>query len=60
MRHLSLIACVLLLAGIAAQAQSQASSATEQIKNVPSFDLSAMDKSADPCNDFYQIGRAHV
>src|ERR1019366_4151194 len=54
MRHLSLIACVLLLAGIAAQAQSQASPATEQIKNVPSFDLNAMDKSADPCVDFYQ------
>src|ERR1039457_1437554 len=45
MRHLSLIACVLLLVGIAAQAQSPASSSTEQIKNVPSFDLNAMDKS---------------
>ncbi len=54
MRRLSLIACVLLLAGIAAQAQSPASSSTEQIKNVPSFDLNAMDKSADPCVDFYQ------
>src|ERR1017187_9026526 len=54
MRHLSLIACVLLLVGIAAQAQSPTSSSTEQIKNVPSFDLNAMDKSADPCNDFYQ------
>src|ERR1022692_4446642 len=56
MRHLSLMACVLLLAGIAAQAQSTASSSssTAQIKNVPSFDRNAMDKSVDPCNDFYQ------
>src|ERR1019366_2654837 len=43
-----------LLVGIAAQAQSPASSSNEQIKNVPSFDLNAMDKSADPCVDFYQ------
>ncbi|HZL68937.1 MAG TPA: M13 family metallopeptidase, partial [Candidatus Limnocylindrales bacterium] len=56
MRHLSLMACVLLLAGITAQAQSTASSSssTAQIKNVPSFDGNAMDKSVDPCNDFYQ------
>ena len=53
MRHLSLLACVLLLAGIMAQAQKPSSSA-EQIKNVPSFDLNAMDKSVDPCVDFYQ------
>ena len=52
MRHLSLIACVLLLAAIAAQ--GQASSSTTAIKSVPSFDLNAMDKTADPCVDFYQ------
>ena len=53
MRHLSLLACVLLLAGIMAQAQKPSLSA-EQIKNVPSFDLNAMDKSVNPCVDFYQ------
>src|SRR5450755_3935578 len=54
MRYLSLIACVLLLAGMAAQAQSPATSSAAAIKTVPGFDLNAMDKSADPCTDFYQ------
>jgi putative endopeptidase len=53
MRRLSLIVCVL-LAALAVQAQSPTSSSTTAIKNIPSFDLNAMDKTADPCVDFYQ------
>ena len=49
------IAAVLLFAGLAAQAQtSGSSSSSDLIKPMLSFDVNAMDKSVDPCNDFYQ------
>ena len=55
MRRLALIVALLLIAGFAAQAQtSNSSSSADQIKPIVSFDLNAMDKSVDPCNDFYQ------
>ena len=55
MQRLSLMACVLLLASMATQAQAQnaSSSSSEQPKPMVSFDVNAMDKSVDPCNDFY-------
>src|SRR5215472_2255760 len=40
---------IILLAGLAA---AQASS---EKKSIPSFDIDAMDKTADPCVDFYQF-----
>jgi putative endopeptidase len=56
MRHLTVFAGLLLLAGTAAQAQTSAPSSApaEQPKPMVSFDPNAMDKSVDPCNDFYQ------
>ena len=57
MKTPALLACVLLLAAAAVQGQSpnqNASQPVAPIKNVPSFDLDAMDKTADPCVDFYQ------
>jgi putative endopeptidase len=57
MQRLTLIACILLLAGMAVQAQTTtpgSSPAADQPKAMVSFDVNAMDKSIDPCNDFYQ------
>ena len=57
MQRLPLIVCGLLIAGVAAQAQTSntpGSPAADQPKPMVSFDLNAMDKSVDPCNDFYQ------
>ncbi|HME31640.1 MAG TPA: M13 family metallopeptidase N-terminal domain-containing protein, partial [Terriglobales bacterium] len=54
MRHF-FFACVLLI-GISAQAQNpnSSSASSSQLRNVPSFDINAMDKSVDPCVDFYE------
>ena len=52
MRRLALMAGILLVAGFAAQAQTSRSSSSDQVKPMVSFN--AMDKSVDPCNDFYQ------
>jgi len=56
MQRFTLSLAVLLLAGIAVQAQTNAASASsaDQLKPMVSFDVNAMDKSVDPCNDFYQ------
>ena len=54
MRRLALMAGILLVAGFAAQAQTSRSSSSDQVKPMVSFDVNAMDKSVDPCNDFYQ------
>ncbi len=56
---LSQLAPVLLIAAGIAVAQSPAPSSSDDSKPTPppaskSFDLSAIDKSADPCEDFYQ------
>ena len=53
MRHFCLLACLTLLAAISAQAQNNDAS-SGSAKKLASFDVSAMDKSADPCVDFYQ------
>src|ERR1700685_1605164 len=57
MQRLTLMACLLLLASRAAQAQTStpgSSPAAGQPKPLVSFDVNAMDKSVDPCNDFYE------
>jgi len=56
MRRPILIACALLLVGISVQAQNPNPSpaSSGELKTVPSFDINAMDKSVDPCVDFYQ------
>src|SRR5664279_1047870 len=48
MRRSILMAGVVLLAGISALAQT-----AEPATRVSSFDLTAIDKSVDPCDDFY-------
>ena len=52
------VLCPLFLSLIAAcsfaQNSSSTSSAPEAPKEVPSFDLTAIDKTVDPCMDFYQ------
>ena len=53
MRRLMLTAGVVLLAGISALAQNASSAPTKPAASVSSFDLTAIDKSVDPCNDFY-------
>ena len=53
MRRLILMAGVVLLAGISALAQTASSASTKPAASVSSFDLTAIDKSVDPCNDFY-------
>ena len=53
MRHFMFTIGVLLLAGASVLGQNaNQQSAPKEIK---SFDLDALDKSADPCNDFYQF-----
>jgi endothelin-converting enzyme/putative endopeptidase len=39
---------------LAASAQTKPQSTAPQLKTSPGFDLSAIDKAADPCSDFYQ------
>jgi putative endopeptidase len=52
----ALIPWVLLLVGNWVQAQNRNLSPVSswELKNVPSFDINAMDKSVDPCTDFYE------
>ncbi len=57
MQRIVFLASALLLASLAASAQTSSSSnssAPQMPKPMVSFDTGAMDKSVDPCNDFYQ------
>src|SRR5208337_427201 len=55
MRTRSLFALPLLLAAVLSVAQTAPSASSPKIpKQIPSFDLTAIDKTADPCVDFYQ------
>ena len=54
MQRLPFLACAVLITGLAAQAQTSNTPSTDQPKPLVSFDINAMDKSVDPCNDFYQ------
>ena len=53
MRRLIVMAGVVLLAGISALAQNASNAASKAPASVSSFDLTAIDKSVDPCEDFY-------
>ena len=53
MRHFILMAGIVLLAGASALAQNAASSSPKPSASVSSFDLTAIDKSVNPCDDFY-------
>ncbi len=53
MRRLILMAGVVVLAGISALAQNASSASTKPAASVSSFDLTAIDKSVAPCDDFY-------
>ena len=53
MRRFILMAGVVLLAGSSALAQNATGAATKPPASVASFDLTAIDKSVDPCQDFY-------
>ena len=44
----------LLLVAVLSVAQTASNSSSEFPKQIPSFDLTAIDKTADPCVDFYQ------
>ena len=59
MRRFCLVVCALVLAAMAAPAQQppqpqNSSPAPSQPKAPVSFDVNAMDKSANPCDDFFQ------
>jgi putative endopeptidase len=53
MRPLEIVVAILLCSGLA-QAQNKPAPAPPEPKALQSFDLTAIDKTADPCTDFYQ------
>lgn len=55
MRRNLFIAGVILLASLSAQCQTSGPASSAVPKPVKSFDLTAIDKSVDPCNDFYHF-----
>ena len=55
MRRLILMAGVVVLAGISALAQSAGSAPANTAGRISSFDLTAIDKSVAPCDDFYHF-----
>src|SRR5579875_1240133 len=54
MRNLTFCSLFLLLTVFCTAQTSTSSASTAVPKEIPSFDLSAMDKTVDPCVDFYQ------
>jgi putative endopeptidase len=54
MRNVRFFIAVLVLSGIAAAQGATEQSSGVVPKQIPSFDLGALDKAADPCVDFYQ------
>ena len=53
MKSLEIVVAILLCSGLA-QAQNKPAPAPPEPKALQSFDLTAIDKTADPCTDFYQ------
>jgi len=55
MRIRAILTFVMLFAALLSVAQTAPSSSSSEFpKQIPSFDLTAMDKTVDPCVDFYQ------
>src|SRR5947209_1891141 len=54
MRTFRCMAVILLFTGLAISQGTANSQSSEQPKQVPGFDPAALDKSAKPCEDFYQ------
>ena len=55
MRRVSLMLCALVLVALTAQGQAAKSSPSpDQPKPMVSFDVNAMDKSVNPCDNFYE------
>src|SRR6202142_3990175 len=54
MRIRTLSVVPLLLAAVFSAAQTAPASSSEFPKQIPNFDLNAIDKTIDPCVDFYQ------
>src|SRR5437764_9336153 len=55
MRLIRFALIALFVAGMACAQGTDTSKKAEEPKQVPSFDPAALDKSADPCVDFYQF-----
>jgi endothelin-converting enzyme/putative endopeptidase len=55
MRNFVSLLAVALFAVTGAQAQANNAASTDMPKPIKSFDLDAIDKAVDPCNDFYQF-----
>jgi|SRR5579862_3239061 len=55
MRIIHLITALLLLSSFAAAQGSGNSKSSEEPKQIPSFDVTGLDRSADPCVNFYQF-----
>jgi len=54
-RLLVLLTCALAGSFLAGQTKSRTSSTAEEIPELHGFDMSAMDRTAAPCDDFYQF-----
>jgi predicted metalloendopeptidase len=55
MRTIRFMAVALVLSGLAAAQAGGKGNGSEEPKQIPSFDTSALDRTADPCADFYQF-----
>lgn len=55
MRTLRFLTAILLLSGFAAAQATGTSRGAEEPKQIPSFNPANLDRSADPCVDFYQF-----
>lgn len=55
MRTIRFVTVILVLAGLAAAQAGGKGNGSEEPKQIPSFDTSALDRTADPCADFYQF-----